>query len=287
MNQIVILLSIVFSFANVGTALGQEAKQLKFSNAVVGILDDIKIPAKDSGVIVSLGGKPGQKVRAGDIIGQLDTSDLEAQRAVIEAERRVAEITAENDINIRFSRRSSAVSKKELDKSRQANRLYGETVSSTEIGRLELESERAELSIERSILDQKTAVTEVELQQKRIEAIDLQIANRQIVSLIDGMIVAMPFSEGEWIDRGETAARIIRMDRVEVVALAGADDADLSLVGQTVTVATEKGDLTGTVTFVNPEINPASGRVQVRAEVDNPDGLLRPGSRVKMIVELP
>lgn len=287
MNQIVILLSVVMTFTSFCTVSGQEAKQLHFSNAVVGILDDMKVPAKDSGILVNLKLKPGQKVNAGDVIGQLDTSDLEAERAVIEAERKLAEITAENDINVRFSRRSSAVSKKELDKSRQANLIYGETVSSTEIGRLELEAERAELSIERSILDQTTATTEVELQQKRIEALELRIADRQIESLIDGMIVAVPFSEGEWIDRGETAVRIIRMDRVEVVALADADEADLSLVGQPVTIETKDADLTGTVTFVNPEINPASGRVQVRAEVDNPERQLRPGSRVKMVVELP
>ena len=143
MNQMVILLSIVLSFTNVCSVLGQEAKQLQFGNAVVGILKEMKVPAKDSGTIVNLGGEPGQKVNAGDVIGQLDTSDLEAQRAVIQAERRLAEITAENDINIRFSRRSSEVSQKELDKSRRANVIYDETVSSTEIGRLELEAERA------------------------------------------------------------------------------------------------------------------------------------------------
>lgn len=287
MNRLVILLSIAMSFTTFCTASGQNAKQLHFTNGVVGILDDMKVPAKDSGTLVNLRGKLGQRVNAGDVIGQLDSSDLEAQRAVIEAERSLAEITAENDINIRFSRSSSEVSQKVLDKSRQANLIYRETVSSTEIGRLALEAERAELSIERSILDQETAKTEVKLQQKRLDALEIQITNRQIISLIDGMIVLVPFSEGEWIDRGETVARIIRTDRVEVVALADADEANLRLVGQPVTIETDEANMPGTVTFVNPEINPASGQVQIRAEVDNPEGLLRPGSRVKMVVDLP
>ena len=287
MNQIALTLSICFGICLCHPAWGQQAGQMHFDNGVVGVLDDINLPAKDSGVLLEFRGKLGQRVEVGDLIGQLDAADLKAQREVIEAERRVAEITAENDINIRFSRSSSEVSQKVLDKSREANVIYRDTVSSTEIGRLALEAERGELSIERSILDQETAETEVQLQNKRLASLELQIANRQIISSIDGMIVSTPFSEGEWIERGQTVVRIIRTDRVEVVALADAESADISFVGQPVTIELEDQQLSGEVTFVNPEINPASGRVQIRAEVDNPEGLLRPGSRVKMVVELP
>lgn len=287
MNQIALTLSMCLGICSCHSVWGQDAGQLHFNNSVVGVLDDINLPAKDSGILLELEGKLGQRVKAGDVIGQLDISDLKAQREVIEAERRLAEITAENDINIRFSRSSSDVSQKVLDKSRQANRIYRGTVSSTEIGRLALEAERGELAIERSMLDQETAETEVQLQDKRLAALEIQIANRQIISSIDGMIVSTPFSEGEWIERGQTVVRIIRTDRVEVIALADAKRADPSLVGQPVTIKQGDKTLSGEVTFVNPEINPASGQVQIRAEVDNRDGLLRVGSRVKMIMELP
>ena len=287
MNQVALTLSIGLAVSFVQLVVGQNAGQLVFNNGVVGVLDDINVPAKDSGVLSQFEVKLGQQVTAGEMLGQLDASELMAQREVIEVERQLAEITAENDINVRFSRSSSDVSQKVLDKSRQANVMYSETVSSSEIARLALEAERGELSIERSLLDQETAETEVQLQSKRLAALNIQIANRQLVSLIDGMIVSTPFSEGEWIERGQTVLRIIRTDRVEVVALADADRADPTLVGQPVTIETSDRNLSGVVTFVNPEINPASGRVQIRAKVDNQEGLLRPGSRVKMIVELP
>lgn len=287
MNQIALTLSICLSFYSYGSAWSQDAGQLRFNNGVVGVLDDINLPAKDSGILIDWRGKLGQKVKAGEVLGQLDASDLEAQQDVIKVERRLAEITAENDINVRFSRSSSEVSQKVLDKSRQANLIYRDTVSSTEIDRLSLEAERGALSIERSMLDQETAETEVQLQNKRLTALEIQIANRTLVSPTDGMIVSTQFSKGEWIERGQTVARIIRTDRVEVIALADSERADTALVGQPVTIETDQENLSGTVTFVNPEINPASGQVQIRAEVDNPDGLLRPGSRVKMIVDLP
>jgi len=287
MNQIALTLSMCLGICSCHSVFGQDAGQLRFNNGVVGVLDDINLPAKDSGILIDWQGKLGQRVKAGDIIGRLDAADLEAQQEVIKVERRLAEITAENDINVRFSRSSSDVSQKVLDKSRQANVIYRDTVSSTEIDRLSLEAERGALSIERSMLDQETAETEVQLQSKRLSALEIQIANRKLVSPTDGMIVSTLFSEGEWIERGQTVARIIRTDRVEVIALADAKRADTTLVGQPVTIETDHENLTGTVTFVNPEINPASGQVQIRAEVDNPDGLLRPGSRVKMTVDLP
>lgn len=287
MNQIALTLSVCLGSCLAQLVSAQNAGQLVFDNGVVGVLDDINVPAKDSGPLVEFQAKLGQRVQAGQVIGRLDTSELEAQREVIEVERQLAEITAENDINVRFSKSSSDVSRKVLDKSRQANVMYRETVSSTEIARLALEAERGDLSIERSVLDQETAETEVQLQDKRLAALKIQIANRQIVSGTDGMIVSTPFSQGEWVERGQMVVRIIRTDRVEVVALGGFGRIDGSLVGQPVTIETDHENLSGVVTFVNPEINPASGQVQIRAEVENPDGQLRPGSRVKMIVELP
>ena len=287
MNQIIVVVSLVVGVSFAQFAAAQDEKQVVFNNGVVGVLDDIDLPARDSGILIDFKGKLGQRVKAGELLGKLDTNDLEAQQKVIEVERRLAEITAQNDINVQFAQSSSKVAQKVLDKSRQANVIYRGTVSVTEIDRLALEAERGELSIERSQLDQETAATEVELQSKRLQALDVQIANRQIVSTTNGMIVSIPISEGEWVERGQTIARIIRTDRVEIVALGSAAQVDERLNGQTVKIEIDGVELFGLVTFVHPEINPASGQVQIRAEVDNSAGQLRPGSKVKMSVELP
>jgi multidrug efflux pump subunit AcrA (membrane-fusion protein) len=36
--------------------------------------------------------------------------------------------------------------------------------------------------------------------------------------------------------------------------------------------------------FVSPEVDPVNGQVRVLAEVDNPDGVLRPGLRATMTI---
>ena len=50
-----------------------------------------------------------------------------------------------------------------------------------------------------------------------------------------------------------------------------------------------KGETTfrGKVVFVSPEVSPVNGLTRVWAEIDNSAGLLRPGLRPRMTVQLP
>jgi multidrug efflux pump subunit AcrA (membrane-fusion protein) len=50
----------------------------------------------------------------------------------------------------------------------------------------------------------------------------------------------------------------------------------------------EKGASTfkGKVVFVSPEINPVNGQARVWAEIDNASGLLRPGLRPQMKIQI-
>ena len=283
--RLVLCLACVFASASF-----TGAQELILENGVVSVKKELNIPALASGQLVKLNIKLGQNVQAGDLLGQIDSSELEAEKTVLQTEKKLALIVVENDINIRFSRRSSEVSNKSLLKACEANKRYARTVSSLEVDRLQLEAKRAELSIERALLDQDTAKVEVELRDARIESLNTQIQSRRIVSPGSGIVVLSPFSAGEWVERGQTMARIIRTDQVDVVALADAKKVDQHLVGTKVFIETSaKADgktkkVAGEIWYVTPEVNPASGRVQIRAQVENFDGLLRPGDRVKMFI---
>jgi multidrug efflux pump subunit AcrA (membrane-fusion protein) len=43
-----------------------------------------------------------------------------------------------------------------------------------------------------------------------------------------------------------------------------------------------KAEFPGKIVFVSPEINPVNGQVRIWAEVDNKDGILKPGLRTRM-----
>jgi membrane fusion protein (multidrug efflux system) len=64
--------------------------------------------------------------------------------------------------------------------------------------------------------------------------------------------------------------------------------ADAARGGQSVTLRLADGNVyarRGRLDFVDPRINPATGAFDARAQVANPDGVLRPGQFVRVIVE--
>ncbi|MEM9411181.1 MAG: biotin/lipoyl-binding protein, partial [Planctomycetota bacterium] len=134
----------------------------EFSNAVVGLIDDVRVPVLDSGQIIEINVKPGQKVSKDEVLARLDTRQLEAQRAVIETELKIAEQGAENEVDIQYARSSSGVANRVLQRSREANQLISRSVTQTEIERLRLEAERAGLSIKQAEIELDAARMQID-----------------------------------------------------------------------------------------------------------------------------
>lgn len=266
------------------------AQAQQFDNAVVALIDDVKMPALDAGQIVELNARPGQVVARGDVIARLDLRQLERQRDVIKTELKIAQQAARNEINIQYARKSTEVANRVLQRSQEANLLVSKSVTRTELDRLKLEAERSELSIEQAEIELEGIRMQIELQEKRLAVIDAQIEDRTIRSPIAGMIVEVPVKNGEWTQVGQTVIRVVRSDRVNVQALAASDAIDANFVGRPVTISTvmpvtgEKLELEGVISFINPEINPATSLLQLTAEVKNPNQQLRPGAKVTMTI---
>ena len=110
-----------------------------------------------------------------------------------------------------------------------------------------------------------------------------------IKSPLDGVVVEINQRPGEWVEPGETMFRVVRIDRLRVEAFLDAHQAAGLLVGRPVKLAIDaKGDATaefsGKIVFVSPEVDPVNGQVRVWAEVENPDGQLRPGVHGKLSI---
>lgn len=274
------------------TALGSSVHaQLKFDNAVVALIDDVSVPALDSAQVTEVLVKPGQKVAKGEVIARLDIRQLETQRAVIEAELKIAQQAAESEVNIRYARKSTDVAQRVLQRSREANTLVSRSVTATEIDRLRLEAERSELSIEQAEVEMESLRMQIELQQKRLAVVEQQIQDRTVTSPINGMIIDISVSYGEWAQVGQTVARVVELNKVKVQALAAGDAIDSSYTGKKVVVTAvlpiskEKVEFEGVLTFVNPEITPATGLLQLTAEIENAESKLRPGQKVSMLID--
>ncbi len=99
-----------------------------------------------------------------------------------------------------------------------------------------------------------------------------------ILSPVDGVVVARGVTLGQRYDRGAEWFRIANLDRVWVLADVLEADAPLLRPGATarVTVPGRAGELTAVVSRVPPQFDAESRTLKVRLEMENPGAALRP-----------
>lgn len=118
-------------------------------------------------------------------------------------------------------------------------------------------------------------------------AIDQLVENREVIERLpvyaeaSGTIAALSVREGDYVKPGTQILRLQSYERVWIIA--SIPEADLSMVeaGQTVSLqfpSAPGAPNEGTVDYVYPTIDPRTRTADVRIEVDNASGALRPGA---------
>lgn len=256
---------------------------------VVTLAEQVEVPAAEAGVLAELQVKPGQWVEVGTAIGRLRDEDL---RLLVERTRIQAEIAKrefENELNELYAQKTTEVARAELERSLESNVKYAKTVSKTELDRLRLLVEQGELETRRAQQDRLIAGLSSEVRENEHQTAKHQLATRQLIAPIRGMVVEVQRRLGEWVQPGDVVARIIRLDRLRVEGFLPASQGRLALVGRPVRVAATDDDdravqLSGEVVFVSPEIDPINSQVRVWVEVDNTELKLRPGMTASVTV---
>ncbi len=256
----------------------------------------VRLSAKEPGVIESIL-QLGDRVNIGQTIAKLDQDLPRAQMVAAEKELAIARLESANDVDLRFARVSSEVNQAVLERSMAANRQYNKALSKTEIERLRLELQRSRLSTEQAERTNKTNQLNEELKAEQVLIAEIQLSNRTIAAPISGLITEISIEKGEWVNSGQPIARIVNTDKLRFTGFADSREILPSAIATTASLVIDfKGDMgrdeaTSTadeveviITFVNPEIDPASGLYEVRAEVDNTDENLFSG--LKSILKL-
>ncbi len=109
----------------------------------------------------------------------------------------------------------------------------------------------------------------------------------RILAPADGTVVGRNAVEGSYVAEGAQLYAIVDLGRVWVVLDAHESDLPLLAAGREVEVsaaALPGRTFSGVVDFVDPVLDPATRTVDVRLDVDNTDGSLRPGLFVRAVV---
>jgi len=277
-------------FLGQSVSLAAPQKTISYANAQLTLINNVEVASLDPGVVQKIDVSPGDVVVKNDPLVTLDSDLFEAEVAVDNLAWKIATEQAGSDVNLRLSRKSLAVSQKQLLKSENAVREFALSISETEIDRLRLERDQASLSIEQAESEGSVALLTAELRDEERKATAIRLRRRNILSPIDGIVVAVDTQCGEAVQSGQMVVRIIGLDKLRVKAVYDSEHALNVTAGQKATFEIEyQGKLItkeADVVFVSPEVRASERVFEVWADVDNSDRKLLPGFKGSLSIDI-
>ena len=283
---------------------------ITIDSCIVRLIEEVKLPAdlpsQEAGVLITLrveavdaDGKrylypvrAGMPVAAGQVLGQIDNRMSQKMMEVAEHKLAIAIKEAGNEVSVKYARAALAVANADYESEREANRTVPGTITKTELRRLMLSCRQFELQAEQAEYELTIADISVLAQRAQLEAANIDLGRRDIISPIEGVIIEVFPHEGEWLRPGDPIVHIVGMKqlwvegRLDSTKYSPVDVAnrqvDVVVAGQRV--------FAGKIDFVSPLVD-ADKHFKVRAlvqqEPDRQSGqwLLRPGMETTMTIK--
>ncbi|MEO1615193.1 MAG: HlyD family efflux transporter periplasmic adaptor subunit [Planctomycetota bacterium] len=264
-------------------------QELVIERAQTSLIQNAFIAAPLSGVVASVDVTEGQAVsRATPLIrlrSELAEKELIAARAALEA----ANLESDNDVNLRFARRSLQVREHELRQSQLANETYAGSVSEMELREIRLNVDQAVLAIEQAQRDLMVAAATAAEKEAAVGIAETNLDRHTLRTTVAGLVTEIDIQPGEWVEAGKPLVRIISLDSLRVECFVDGTSHGRDLVGRNVRfipkgLAAQDLTASGTVTFVSPELHPVTGQVRLWATIENPNSKLGAGLQGRLII---
>ena len=259
---------------------------------LIKIAEQVDVPAREAGVLAAVPVREGQVVERGMRIAQIEDDEavIAAQRAKIEMA--IAQANAENDVGIRFAKKSLEVAKAELARSTEAVAIYSKSISASEMDRQRLLVDKGLVEVEQAEHEFKIAALTKQIKTTDYQAAEQAVGRRKITAPLGGMVVQLYRHPGEWVKPGEPIVRIVCLDHLRAEGFLNARYLSQELEGRKVKLTVDlarrpAAAFPGKIVFLDPEIDPVNGQFHVWIEISNPDLSLRPGMRAKMFLDVP
>lgn len=215
-----------------------------------------------SGVVAEAPVDEGERVEAGQplLVLQQEIQDLELERL---------ELDWRDNSALTAARSRLALIEERLE---SLEMLFADTgsVSRDELRNLELQRLSAAAEVDQLVLTKSQQQLDYEIGLGRL-------AQRTLTAPVAGTISQVTSKPGEWVQAGDPAVELIDSG-VNFVRLNLRSRQAVNLTqGMSATVEVEGQRYDGRISFISPIADPASGRVEVKVEFDNPDFLIRPG----------
>jgi len=250
--------------------------------AIVSLIDEIELPAQETGVISELLVKEGAIVKQGAILVRIDDQQARLQLRETELEAEIATAKANDKSAIVLADESLRIAQGAHERAKDTIRRFPDSLSITELEQYALRVAEAQAAVEQSRVQLTTAQLSAQLALAQVASAKAMLERRLCRASIEGMVLEVKRQPGEWVAPGESIVRLVRLDRLKCEGFVKETEDPSRLLGAKVelSVETSPGKITkfaGEIAFVSPEIEPVSREILVYANIDNSGLKLRPG----------
>lgn len=246
------------------------ATELRQFEGVLYSIEERELALPVDGLIEEVAVSEGQSVVRGDVLLRLrsQSAELAAERRRLVWQDNTAVATGSERLEIIATQYQTLAKLFETTG----------TVSKDELNALRLEKIQAKAQLDNSLVQKSLAELEYGTAAQKLQ-------ERSLRAPIDGLVTRIEKFNGEWLSAGETV--ITMADLSSVVLRTSVPDALARLLQPDQAVIANidgVGQVTGSVTFIAPVADPASGLVRIRIEISNPQGMIRPGTRGRVLL---
>ena len=232
---------------------------------------DIAMSAAEMGTLAEINVSEGDEVKAGQLIGRLDSTVLEASLKVADAGRKA---TGELE-----------AAKAQLEIREQEHRRISRLFEQQFASQREMDRVQSDLKVARTRL--QTATEDLQIRALEYERIRAQLKQREVRSTIDGIVMNVNRDVGEFVSPSDpVVARVVTLDPILVVFSVPAERRDEVTRGETVNISISgNGSTVGEVEFVSPSADPSSRRFRVKVKVANPEAKWHGGEKTVLLLD--
>ncbi len=226
----------------------------------------IELGSPEEGIVDEVLVERGDVVKEGDVVAKLD---MRLERLAVE----LARLRAQGDVDIRSGREQLDFRRREV--ARVGELREKDMASQKNYDEADIEARLAALSLERAQLEH--AIARVEYDRAKT-----QLERRMIRSPVDGVVVEVTISPGEYAYEQAPVMTIAQIDPLNVevyVPIERYGTVKTGVPGKVQPQAPVGGQYQAQVTVVDRVFDAASGTFGVRLELPNPDYELPAGVR--------
>jgi multidrug efflux pump subunit AcrA (membrane-fusion protein) len=260
--------------------------------AVVNAIDDVPVPAQESGPISKVLLKEGETVEEGQLMVEMDSTTAALEHEAAVSAFQAAQAKAEDPTEIEFAQASLDLAIAELEPKLLINQKKSGAITDSEVRKYRFAKTKAEKGVQAAMTAREIARKSALVEQAKVSVAKTKLKQLQISSPLSGVISTMFAQKGAWVNAGDPVAQVTRMDRLQVDFRLPTRKYDPSeLIGRKTTVELElaggrREKFAGAITMIGAisQKDHYLAKCEIENRQEKSQWLLRPGVSVEVVV---